>query len=176
MIKMYNAEVLSKFPVVQHFPFGSLFSWDTDPNAPPAPVSIHASSQPFSLNNSIKSTSTEKVAPARAPPSEGTRAPWAASTTLSPATAHGFLRGASQVPTATSNEPLSHLRPQQTKVSWIPHPPPPPSGSSMGPHAPLPTSSAGADRRSDALNETNRTPTVQSMPPPATRAPWAKDI
>ncbi|KAK5277966.1 Serine/threonine-protein phosphatase 2A activator 1, partial [Cryomyces antarcticus] len=33
MLKMYNAEVLSKFPVIQHFPFGSLFVWERDPNA-----------------------------------------------------------------------------------------------------------------------------------------------
>lgn len=28
MLKMYNAEVLSKFPVVQHFPFGEILSWE----------------------------------------------------------------------------------------------------------------------------------------------------
>ncbi|KAL6709983.1 Serine/threonine-protein phosphatase 2A activator 1 [Coniothyrium glycines] len=48
MIKMYNAEVLSKFPVVQHFPFGSLFSWEHDPNAGKTTVSVHTSSQPNS--------------------------------------------------------------------------------------------------------------------------------
>src|SRR5947199_10304523 len=28
MLKMYSAEVLGKFPVVQHFPFGSIFTWE----------------------------------------------------------------------------------------------------------------------------------------------------
>lgn len=47
MLKMYNGEVLSKFPVVQHFRFGSLFSWERDPNAVAPLVSAHANNQPL---------------------------------------------------------------------------------------------------------------------------------
>jgi len=46
MIKMYLAEVLAKFPVVQHFPFGSLFSWERDPDARAVPASAPVPSQP----------------------------------------------------------------------------------------------------------------------------------
>ena len=44
MLKMYNAEVLSKFPVVQHFPFGGLFEWEADPDAEEQQASIHVQS------------------------------------------------------------------------------------------------------------------------------------
>lgn len=73
---MYNAEVLSKFPVVQHFPFGSLFSWDRDPNAPVPPSTVHATSGP-QARPVAPDSGHPSVAATRPTPGAGTQAPWA---------------------------------------------------------------------------------------------------
>jgi serine/threonine-protein phosphatase 2A activator len=84
MIKMYNAEVLSKFPVVQHFPFGSLFSWEQDANAPLPTQSAHTMSQPAGTSRSAGASIAGPPAP------HGTSAPWASlqhGTTMAPTAA-----------------------------------------------------------------------------------------
>ncbi|KAI1106573.1 Phosphotyrosyl phosphatase activator [Jackrogersella minutella] len=74
MIKMYNAEVLSKFPVVQHFPFGSLFSWEQDPDAMTPQNTVHMANQPTSAMS--------MPPPLSGAAGSGTGAPWAQATNM----------------------------------------------------------------------------------------------
>ncbi|KAG8625312.1 hypothetical protein KVT40_007063 [Elsinoe batatas] len=82
LMKMYNAEVLSKFPVVQHLRFGSLFRWETDPSATLTTTSVHARSQP-PASGLTRLLANPGITSSPMPPKQpsfgavGTAAPWA---------------------------------------------------------------------------------------------------
>lgn len=126
MIKMYNAEVLSKFPVVQHFPFGSLFSWEQDPNATPATHSVHTANHP------ISQATTSNAPTTRQPPQEGAKALWAQApgASMAPTAAPWASQpsGGSMAPTAapwakpSSGAPQTGMPP--TRAPWASSNPP----------------------------------------------------
>jgi serine/threonine-protein phosphatase 2A activator len=72
MLKMYQVEVLSKFPVVQHFYFGGLYEWKPDPSAATATATVHIAAKGKASGAPSKPVTDM---------SDGiTRAPWAAKT------------------------------------------------------------------------------------------------
>ncbi|KAI9376201.1 Phosphotyrosyl phosphate activator protein-domain-containing protein [Aspergillus egyptiacus] len=121
MIKMYNAEVLSKFPVVQHFPFGSLFSWERDPNAVVPVATAHTTATTRRM---------DEPTPSAAPPGQGTRAPWAS------AGAPSNPRGPLSTLPDTSRLPPGPMAP--TRAPW--------ASSQTGGQAPAGGSMPGATR------------------------------
>lgn len=107
---MYNAEVLSKFPVVQHFPFGSLFRWDQDPNAVLPPTTAHTSASSQNPTENMTPTTS------RPTPDSGTKAPWANSTAMPPPSTGRAAPGMATAPPQTGRQPPGGMPP--TRAPW----------------------------------------------------------
>ena len=166
---MYHGEVLSKFPVVQHFPFGNLFPWERDPHAPPTNVSGEGSkpsSKPSPSSNRAALHSQNGVAPARptAPSSgSGTAAPWASSRGTSRPAATATLNTSARAPGA---------RPQSSvavnSAARVP------AGMSAVPSTRAPWATSASKGNNASSGESGGRDAGNAPVDAATKAPWAK--
>ncbi|CAN9090600.1 unnamed protein product [Alternaria alternata] len=174
MIKMYNAEVLSKFPVVQHFPFGSLFSFSADPNAKTIQASVHTASQPKS---STPSTTAPTARPGpqsalRDPMADpmggaargggvGTAAPWAG--------AGARTAGAGMPPMMAAPWATAGASARGTGSTDVPNGPNQPTKAPWASRTPAPPPTVGGTTAPWARGNAGDTQNAQ----PSTKAPWA---
>ena len=147
MIKMYNGEVLAKFPVVQHFPFGALYRWERDPEAKESAVkgggSVHTANQPLRnpLGPSARTDAMSGNAAGMLPPGRtgGTAAPWAARPSGPPV---GMANGVTRAPWAkdTPSTPKPTRRPAPFVTNTAPNDLLPAPSPIPRPSAPTPRS------------------------------------
>lgn len=142
MLKMYAAEVLGKFPVVQHFPFAGLFRWERDPSAVEGMASVHAKEQ-------MGGGRSMDVPPPPPGGGAGTKAPWtkAGGITMPPVQASTGIPSTRAPWAASSRQPVA-ASPTAAPWATTQHPAPAASNprASDGAKMPPPTTAPWAGR------------------------------